>query len=281
MILLCVVGCGPAPKPTGPSKSEADPTLTVKAGSDSRSFTRSQLLADPDARTLSITDRSAYSGAKMTFRAVPVLRLFAGLPIKPGQDLHYETGDGFSSSLPADKALTSDAAHSTAFLAIEDPHQPWPRFAGRSYTAGPFYLVWVHPELSNIGREEWPFQVKALSLQPPIEALYPAILPDKALPAGGPVWRGYHSWVRNCFPCHTMNGQGAAHFGPDLNLPMNPTEYFQPSALRKLVRNPRSVRAWGDSKMSPFGADILPDPELDDVLAYLKHMAGRKRAARP
>jgi mono/diheme cytochrome c family protein len=38
-------------------------------------------------------------------------------------------------------------------------------------------------------------------------------------------------FVTQCLVCHKLNGAGSADVGPDLNLPENPTEYFQASAL--------------------------------------------------
>jgi cytochrome c1 len=61
---------------------------------------------------------------------------------------------------------------------------------------------------------------------------------------------------------------------------MNATEYFTESALRKLVRNPKSVRDRGASAMPGFDGSRLSETELDDIIAYLKHMAGKKVTAR-
>src|SRR3954447_13694692 len=79
-----------------------------------------------------------------------------------------------------------------------------------------------------------------------------------------------------CLACHRMNGGGSSKIGPDLNWPMNPTEYFQPSALRRYIRDPASVRTWPDEKMPGFGPDRLSEAELDAVIAYLKHMAEQR-----
>jgi hypothetical protein len=40
-----------------------------------------------------------------------------------------------------------------------------------------------------------------------------------------------------------MNHQGPSRVGPDLNLPLNPTEYFKESVLPRYIRNPKSIRA--------------------------------------
>ena len=64
--------------------------------------------------------------------------------------------------------------------------------------------------------------------------------------------------------------------GPDLNMPHNPTEYFQPGYLRKLIRDPQSLRQWPQAKMPGFTESVLSEQELDALLAYLGHMAKRR-----
>ena len=76
-----------------------------------------------------------------------------------------------------------------------------------------------------------------------------------------------------------MNQAGPASAGPDLNLPMNPSEYFTDSGLRALIRDPRSVRVWPEQRMPSFSKEDLSDEELGLILAYLKHMAHRKGRA--
>jgi mono/diheme cytochrome c family protein len=59
-------------------------------------------------------------------------------------------------------------------------------------------------------------------------------------------------------------------------LPVNPTEYFTDAGLRALIRDPRSVRTWPEQRMPSFAEDDLTDEEIGLILAYLRHMAGRK-----
>jgi len=59
-------------------------------------------------------------------------------------------------------------------------------------------------------------------------------------------------------------------------VPMNPTEYFQKTALRKLIRDPQSLRHFPRSRMSAFPQEVLSEHELDHLIAYLEHMAKRK-----
>jgi mono/diheme cytochrome c family protein len=73
-----------------------------------------------------------------------------------------------------------------------------------------------------------------------------------------------------------MNGGGSSEMGPDLNRPMNPTEYFQRPALHRFIRDPASVRAWPDQKMPGFGPDRLSEAEVEAVIAYLEHMTAQR-----
>jgi cytochrome c1 len=72
-------------------------------------------------------------------------------------------------------------------------------------------------------------------------------------------------------PCHKLNGAGASGV-------MNPTEYTTPTGLHALIRDPKSVRTWPEQKMNGWPPDLLSDAEIDEIIAYLKHMAGRKIA---
>ncbi len=109
---------------------------------------------------------------------------------------------------------------------------------------------------------KWPYQVVSLSVQDAPAKRWPSLAVDPMLPALHPARHGQTIFVNKCFTCHTMNQAGSASAGPDLNLPMNPTEYFTDAGLRALIRE-----------------EDLSDEELGLILAYLSHMAGRKSRA--
>jgi hypothetical protein len=56
----------------------AEPTLGIAAGGETRSYTRDELLARPDAATIEVAKDITYGGP-MTYRAVPVAALLSGL----------------------------------------------------------------------------------------------------------------------------------------------------------------------------------------------------------
>ena len=59
---------------------------------------------------------------------------------------------------------------------------------------------------------------------------------------------------------------------------MNATEYMTDKGLHALIRDPKSVRNWPGMKMQGWSPDLLSDREIDHIIAYLEHMAGRKVA---
>ena len=74
-----------------------------------------------------------------------------------------------------------------------------------------------------------------------------------------------------------MNGEGTATIGPDLNVPQNPTEYFKEAALRQFIQNPESLRSWPSMKMRWVSSDSWQKEQLDQIIAYLKHMATHRK----
>lgn len=284
VVTLCFVACQSPPSIPGiepsavatPSLEVKEPLLVVTTPQGEKTLTRAQLLAHPTLETLTLEDRAGYDNQKLTFEAVPLRVLFDGVSLSEEETIEYDTRDGFSSSLDPKLALNADPKGAIAYLAIERSESPWPLLGTGNVSAGPFYVIWKNPELSGVGREEWPFQIKSFSVKPSLKSRFPDIFPDSNLPDNHPVRLGFASFVKNCFPCHTLNGQGNSNMGPDLNLPHSPTEYLQKEYLRNLVRDPQSLRTWKGSKMSGFPEAVLPDEELSQLVNYLEHMARRR-----
>jgi mono/diheme cytochrome c family protein len=261
----------------GSASVAAETTLTiVDAKGEAHDFPIDTLLAHPNADTIMVTGDPAYDADSPRYRVIPISRLLSGIPVEGADILMATALDGFVAQLPAARVLSSDPSGAIAYLAIEDPAKPWPNLKGKDVSAGPYYVVWINPKLSGIGPEAWPFQTIRLELKESVAKRYPAILVADTLPADAPARRGLALFIDNCFVCHRMNGGGEATIGPDLNLPMNPTEYFQPAVLPRFLRDPSSVRHWADQKMPGFAADVLSDRDLQDIVSYLAHMAGRR-----
>ncbi len=252
-------------------------TLEIVADGRRLTFTEAQLLARRDVQTLSIGD-SVYQQRLTRFKAIPIAHLFEGLDIAALAVVQCNGTDGFSAILDKARLLSADPGASKAYLAIEDPKHPWPPLAGKTNSAGPFYLVWTNPQASRIGREEWPYQIASFHVLSDPHAMFPRAYPAADAPSA--VASGFQVFRKNCFACHKMNGDGGASIGPDLNLPKNPTEYFDSTALARLIRNPASVRTWPGMVMRGFPEAAISDAELADLIAYLRYMSGRKDGRR-
>ncbi|KZC34931.1 MULTISPECIES: cytochrome c [Rhodanobacter] len=247
--------------------------LKVDLGHGVMAYNSETLLRRPDARTIDVPADVAFRRT-MHYRAVPLAALLDG--IAPGDHLQFVAGDGFAAEIPA--ALLLNTQGSEAWLAIEDPARPWPALPGHG-RAGPFYVVWTRPQAAGIGPEQWPYQLASIRKLADVAARFPALLPDPSLPPDSEVRRGFAVFQRTCLACHTLNGQGDAKLGPDLNIPHNPTEYLRADLLRAFIRDPQSLRRWPQARMPGFDTHALSDADLDAVLAYLRHMAGRRHGS--
>lgn len=214
-----------------------------------------------------------YPGRSVTVAAVPMKNLLEEANLKADQIILFKCIDGFSGTLERTSLLTKSQGKSEAFLAIEE-EEKWPPLPKASntkgLTAGPFYLVWRDPELSNIPPEAWPYQLSGLRFESDLRILFPAIFPKTKDSA---IVNGFNIYKDRCMVCHTINRQGTSKLGPDLNLPMNPVEYFKEDAFRKFLLDPASVREWDDMKMRWVGNNSLSKKEIDSLVGYLKHMA--------
>ena len=243
--------------------------LKLELPEGSRSWSTEQLLSHRQAQQIEIAADVAYKRA-MRYRAVPLAALLQD--VQPGDHLQAVALDGFAAELPAAPLLSTQGAR--AWLAVEDPAQPWPALATGKPSAGPFYLVWQNPEAAQIGPEQWPFQVSTFRLLAPVAQRFPALLP--ASDASAEVQAGFAVFQKNCLACHRLNGAGDSQFGPDLNIPHNPTEYFAGDFLRQYIRDPQSLRKWPQGRMPGFSKEALSDRELGELIGYLGHMAGRE-----
>lgn len=242
----------------------AEPSIDIAFGNRSHPLTRTELLRHPALRTIEVRNDVAYHRT-MHYLAIPLSALIASL--LQIESLQFTAGDGFVANIPGG-LLASDAQ---PWLAIEPPNAAWPPLKPGSASAGPFYLVWRAPEKAGISPEQWPYQIARIANAAPLEQRYPQILPKTA--ANSPEQRGMRAFVTHCAACHTINGGGDAAVGPDLNRPFGPTEYFKAPFLRKLIRDPASVRNWERRAMPGFPPSVLDDAKLDELLAYLRQMA--------
>lgn len=248
--------------------------LLLDIGQGSQRLSSESLLARPDVRRIQVPDDVSYH-RHMEYQAVPLAALLAGLG--PGAALQIMATDGFTAEILAASLFATRDEGARAWLAVEDPATPWPALSAGKPSAGPFYLVWTNPSLGGIVPEQWPYQIASIKAVAPATERFVAMLPAPGLPADNPIVRGFGVFRVNCMVCHTMNGQGDASMGPDLNIPYNPTEYLQPAFLQRYIRDPQSLRHWPQARMPAFNEQIMAGDDLQALISYLTHMAGRKQ----
>jgi mono/diheme cytochrome c family protein len=246
----------------------AEPALDVDLGGGVQHYERAALLKRPEVRTVNVADDVSYHKA-MHYRALPLSALIGKGKLKGA--VQFTATDGFVANIPA--ALLEGAGD--PWLAIEPADKPWPAVKPGGPSAGPFYLVWLAPQKGGVAQEQWPYQVAKIAAGQPLAVRFPEIVP-KNLVSGSAEERGLKVYTANCASCHTINGAGDANVGPDLNLPANPTDYFQEAYLRRLIREPASVRTWKTRLMPGFSSKALSDEDINDVLGYLKIMSKQR-----
>lgn len=262
-VVTCLAGTGRAD----------DAVLTIDLGSGPQRYTAAALLARPDATRIDVPNDVSY-GHAMSYIAVPLLSLLDLPPEAPFDTLQASATDGFVSQIPLTLVRGGSEGGSRAWIAIQEPARPWPSLPGRDISAGPFYLIWEHPDRSSVGSEQWPSALASLSGVMAPAQRWPQMAVGKDLPADAPARRGQEVFTAQCLPCHRIKGAGEGKMGPDLGEP-NPTQHSTPKALRLLIRNPKSVYG-PDQKMPGFDRTMISDPDLDAVIAYLTYMAGNR-----
>jgi mono/diheme cytochrome c family protein len=268
LALFLFANLGIAPLPA------AERILTLSFGDAHRQWTAEELLAKPDTASITIPDDVSYHRA-MTYRAVPLLALTGDVAQLGIDTIEARANDGFVSQIPVSLVMRGASGGSVAWIAIEDPKAPWPNLPGKETSAGPFYLVWEHPERSGVGSEQWPFALARLTaVEDPVHR-WPQLAVAPSLPGDAPERRGQAVFIKNCIPCHRLNGAGQGDMGPDLGQPMNVTTYMTSHGIRALIRDPKSVRTWPEQQMMGFDASQIPDADIDALIAYLSSRAKR------
>jgi len=272
LVLLCAMACVQLCEARAQS-----PTLTISDRDSKKTYSRQDLLAHRALRDITIAD--PVYGRSMTYRAIPIADLLKDMKIGADDYVQARATDNFSIGIPGRLLGSANTARAEAFLAVEDPAAPWPVLAKSraKLTAGPFFIVWRLEPSAHIRREYWAYHLAPLTVTDSPLKRWPGLAVAANVSAADPIRTGLDRYVEHCISCHRFNGEGEGEQGPDLGRPMNPVEYFQIAALKKLIRNPSSVRKWPEQKMPLFDESNLSDSDLDAVIAWLAYKARQSR----
>jgi cytochrome c2 len=266
LMLLMLAVCSPL--------SAAEAVLEfIDEGKPVRQLSRKQISEWLPVRALTVENPTTGQIARYQGAGFPALLTLAyGEHWKRAELIKLVTRDGYQPVLPV-SALSrhsgvmayADAGADT-FGRLGDGH-------GGTVDPGPFYLVWDNIRDSAARKDtqlQWPWQVVAVELTR-LAREYPhaAPLPDTS----DHVQRGFNAFIEHCAQCHQINGEGGI-IGPELNYPVNVTEYWQAEWLPRFIANPQAIRH--NSHMTGLGAD--QSAVIEDIVSYLGAMKARKLA---
>ena len=254
-----------------------EPTLTFQDGAESvRQLTRDEMVRLLPATEFSVENPStrqpaSYRGASLA----DLLTLVYGERWKNAGLVKFVTVDGYQpvvtvAAIQRHQGLMAYAdAGADRLRPLGDGH-------GGTVDPGPFYLIWEN--LKDTGARtdpwlQWPWQLAKVELTS-LEREYPQTAPLAG--ASPEVLRGFNGFLSHCAKCHQINGEGG-QVGPELNYPVNVTEYWQAEWLPKFIVKPADIRH--NSKMPPYPATAGDaQAEIRDILTYLRVMRERKLA---
>jgi mono/diheme cytochrome c family protein len=237
----------------------------VRDGKTVATLTRAELTASIPAQTVEGFD--PYYGKSKRFRALPLARVLTRGFGEAGdlgkEEFVLRARDGYA--VPMRGSLVTEEG---ACVAIEDLDVPgWEPIGPQHVSPGPYYVIWSKPEQTNLDSHPRPWQLDAIEIAR-FDAIYPHTSPAAA--EGTPAAKGYGLFRDQCIRCHAINREGG-RVGPDLNVPMNITEYRPEDQIRAYIKNPATFR-YGNMPAHPN----LSDPDLDTLIAYLRAMKDHK-----
>lgn len=136
----------------------------------------------------------------------------------------------------------------------------------KSFNPGPFVLVWEGAYNQGSDHLPTPWSIVEISLA---QDHTPKEIIPKEMSAN--IGHGLQLWRAHCLRCHSINKVGGA-VGPELNVPVNITEFWPIERLNQMIENSKNLR-WG-SAMPSFS--WLSAQERQDILSYLKAMRHNK-----
>src|SRR5678815_869136 len=129
------------------SVGAADQEATLKVGA--KGYTLPELLRRSEIETITVRHDPAYGGREMQYQAIVAAALFAETNLREDEVVQFRCLDGFVASISKDRIMRNGPGQSVAYIAIENPTSKWPDLPLKpnAGSAGPFYLVWLKPEL--------------------------------------------------------------------------------------------------------------------------------------
>jgi mono/diheme cytochrome c family protein len=188
------------------------------------------------------------------------------------QQITFKAKDGYTVTRPLSDFLPGAESNTASYLATNEhgatKDKPWRSLnEGREVvTPAPFALIWSGDHNTVSKGRPFPHMIIEISFaKASVDPRSPGVEASEVVQTGAKLF------TSNCSACHSINLSGGI-VGPELNVPMNVTEYWSGEMLRKMIKEPISVHA--GSRMPGFS--YLPEGELEALLAYVEFMKTKK-----
>jgi cytochrome c2 len=251
------------------------PVLQIITADKSILLTTSKLLSHPALTQATINNDRAYPNKTLHHKVIPLCKLLAPFGVRQQDIIELISEDNFHVYVPALKVMDCSKSASLAMLAIE-PASKWPIIDNNTgSTAGPYEIIWLHPERSYISNEYWAWSVITIKIIRKLDYKNVLSPPQTTNPS---IVNGYNIYISHCEGCHAINHKGKSSIGPDLNCPKNPLEYYPKiNLLKKFIREPKSVRTLPKGRMSGSSIKSLSNNDLDDLIKFFTYIKTKKQ----
>src|SRR4051812_39382001 len=103
--------------PATAHSASGDPVFTLRSGSQTVAFKRSELLARSDVTAVHVEHDPSYSRTARDYaHAIPIAHLFEKLAIPSDALLQFDCLDGFSAPIAKERLLNTSEKEATAYL---------------------------------------------------------------------------------------------------------------------------------------------------------------------
>ena len=185
----------------------------------------------------------------------------------------FKTSDGYQPVIPTESIKKGNGLISTGEKGFQG-FQKLQRLNGESVDPGPFFLVWENIKNARSKQDpwlSWPWQITEIELTS-IAREYPRSAPRDF--KSNAAREGFLAFRQHCIKCHSVNGEGGS-VGPELNYPVNVTEYWREEWLVKFIADPQSIRA--NSRMIPLNREVKDrQAAIRSIIEYLRVMKDNK-----
>jgi len=216
-------------------------------------------------------------GKTQQYEGYPLQAILNFFESKANSEIAFIASDGYSVTIdPRTAPVERGLLAIRVFSSPDGKSFPDLKVGQEMQNPGPFILVWSgdYKELSKLPVPWGVVEIKLVDKSNYLSQAEPNPKTLKQLASQAAVTqvkRGFNLFKDNCIKCHAVNMEGG-RVGPELNVPLNITEYWRPLGLAKMIKNPADVR-WG-SKMPPF--PTLSEPDIADLISYLSAMRFQK-----